>query len=46
MSIGSILELLLLGVMSLSIVVIVLAILKNVPGGKKGTAFRTSKKGG
>ena len=46
MSIGSIFELLILGIMSMSIVVIVLAILKNVPGGKKGTSYRKSKKGG
>ena len=32
--------------MSMSIVVIVLAVLKNVPGGKKGTKFRRSKRGG
>jgi hypothetical protein len=46
MSIGSILELLMLGIMSLSIVVIIVAVLKNVPGGKKGTSFRRSKNGG
>jgi hypothetical protein len=46
MSIGNILELILFAVFSLAIVVIVLAVLKNVPGGKKGTFYRRSKKGG
>jgi hypothetical protein len=46
MSVGNILELGLLAIMCLPVIVIVLGVLKNVPGGKKGTAFRQSKKGG
>ncbi len=46
MSIVGFIELAILGVMASSIVIIVLGALKNVPGGKKGTAYRRSKKGG
>ncbi len=44
--IGSIIELAIFGLMALALVVIVLAVLKNVPKGKKGTSYRRSKKGG
>ena len=46
MTIGDILEIGLFAIFALPILLIVLAVLKNVPGGKKGTRFRTSKKGG
>lgn len=46
MSIGDILEIALFGILAVSILLVVLAVLKNLPGGKKGTKFRTSKKGG
>lgn len=46
MSISNIIELALLALMLLPVGVIVLGVLKNVPGGKKGTAYRQSKKGG
>ena len=46
MTIGDILEIALFGLFALPILLIVLAVLKNVPGGKKGAKFRTSKKGG
>jgi hypothetical protein len=46
MSITNIIELGILAIMLLPVGVILLGVLKNVPGGKKGTAYRQSKKGG
>jgi len=45
MGIGSILEIGLFVIMAATILIIVAAVLKNVPGGKKGTSYRRSKGG-
>jgi hypothetical protein len=45
MSIGDILEIGLFAIMAVSIIIIVLAVLKNVPKGKKGTSYRRSRSG-